>query len=145
MILAQSIALGLFIGFVFFECSGLVAGGLVTPGYLALCLDQPRLLAECFGSALAAFCLVRLLALCTILYGRRRFIVTILAGFCLQWAAGSLLWGIPLAESRIDAVGYIIPGLLAHEMLRQGIGKTLLALFVVTALVRVALAGLGIA
>jgi poly-gamma-glutamate biosynthesis protein PgsC/CapC len=144
MILAQSIALGLFIGFIFFEITGIVAGGLVTPGYFALYIDQPLLLAQSLAAALVSFVLVRFFALFTILYGRRRFIVTVLVGFCLQWIAGSLIWGMALAETRIDAIGYIIPGLLAHEMLRQGIGKTLLALFIVTALVRIALVLLGL-
>jgi poly-gamma-glutamate biosynthesis protein PgsC/CapC len=144
MILAQAIALSLLLGFCFFELTGLVAGGLVTPGYFALYCDQPWLIAQALLSALAAFCLARLLGRWLVLYGRRRFIITILLGFCLQWLAGGLIWGLELAATRIDALGYIIPGLVANEIERQGIGKTLISLLILTCGVRLLLRLTGI-
>jgi poly-gamma-glutamate biosynthesis protein PgsC/CapC len=144
MILAQSIALSLFLGFFFFEFTGLVAGGLVAPGYFALYCDQPWLLAQTLLAAVVTFCLARLLGRWVVLYGRRRFIVTILLGFCLQWLAGGLIWGLDLAATRIDALGYIIPGLVANELERQGIGKTLVSLLIITCAVRLLLRLSGI-
>lgn len=144
MILAYSIAMGLILGFLLFELTGLVAGGLVTPGYFALYFDQPWLIVQALAVALAAMLLVRLAAAFTILYGRRRFIVTIIIGFALQWTASALFWGAGLAGTRIDALGYIIPGILANEMDRQGVGRTLAALLVISCLVRVLLRLTGI-
>ncbi|MDR1827871.1 MAG: poly-gamma-glutamate biosynthesis protein PgsC [Methylobacteriaceae bacterium] len=139
MLLTQAIALSLLIGFAGFELTGLVAGGLVTPGYFALYFDQPMLIVQSLCVAVATMAGVRACSAVTLLYGRRRFILTVLLGFALQWSSISLFWGAALAETRIDALGFIIPGLLAHEMERQGIGKTVVLLFVVSALVRVVL------
>lgn len=139
MLLAYSIAIGLVLGFILFELTGLVAGGLVTPGYFALYFDQPWLMVQALAAALAALLLLRLLSRFTVLYGRRRFIVAILLGFALQWMVGALFWGAALAATRIDALGYIIPGILANEMDRQGLAKSLMALLLVSCLVRLVL------
>ena len=143
MLLAHSIALGLFFGFIAFELTGIVAGGLITPGYFALYFDRPWLIAETLLVAILTVFCIRLLALCTILYGRRRFILTVLIGFSLQWLAGVMIWGVALAETRVDALGFIIPGILAHEMERQGVIKTLSLLFILSVLVRISLRLLG--
>lgn len=144
MILAYSIAMGLVLGFLLFELTGLVAGGLVTPGYFALYFDQPWLIAQAVALALATMSLTRLAAMFLVLYGRRRFIVTVIIGFALQWTAAALFWGPGLAKTRIDALGYIIPGILANEMDRQGAGRTLAALLMISCLVRVLLRLTGI-
>ena len=139
MLLVQAIALGLVVGFFCFELTGIVAAGLVTPGYFAIYFDQPLLIAESIGVAILTMLLVRLASTVTVLYGRRRFILTILLGFCLQWLIGGLFWGAAVYHTRIDAVGFIIPGLIAHEMERQGAGVTLIALLVVSTVVRILL------
>lgn len=133
--LVNAIAIGLVYGFVFFETWGLVAGGLIAPGYLALSFDQPWLIALCLGVALLTLWLVRGLAFFTLLYGRRRFIVCVLLAFALQWSLGAALMDTPFGQGRLEVVGYVIPGLLAHEMERQGTGPTLLSLLLLSCLV----------
>lgn len=139
MMLVQAIAIGLVYGFFLFEWLGIVAGGLIAPGYLALSFDKPFIIAICIGVAIATMLLVRLLSSAAILYGRRRFIVCVLIAFALQWTAVSALMGSELGAGRVEVVGYIIPGLLANEMERQGAGRTLLALLLLSAAVRLTL------
>ncbi len=141
--LIEAIAIGLAYGFFFFEWTGLVAGGLIAPGYFALAFDQPWAITLCLLTALAAMILVRAISFFTILYGRRRFIVSVLVAFALQWSVGAVVMGTELAQGRVEVVGYIIPGLVAHEMDRQGIGLTLLALLVLSCLVFLSLRGLS--
>ena len=141
--LIEAIAIGLVYGFFFFELTGLVAGGLVAPGYFALSFDQPPVVALCLGTAMLTMLLVRLLSSFTILFGRRRFMVCILLAFALQWTAGALLIGSEAAGGRLDVVGYIIPGLVANEMDRQGAGRTLLALLLLSGMVYLSLRGLA--
>jgi poly-gamma-glutamate biosynthesis protein PgsC/CapC len=141
--LVEAIAVGLVYSFFFFEMTGLVAGGLVVPGYFAMSFDQPLVIALCLGTALLTMLLVRVLSFATILFGRRRFIVCILLAFALQWTAGALLIGSEAARGRLDVVGFIIPGLVANEMDRQGTGKTLLALLLLSGLVHLSLRGLA--
>ncbi len=142
--LIEAIAIGLVLGFFFFEWTGLVAGGLVAPGYFALAFERPGMIALCLGVALTSMLLVRGAARFCVLYGRRRFILCVLTGFALQWTLGAAVIGAEFAQGRIDTVGYIIPGLVAHEMDRQGAGLTLLALFALSAAVRLILEIFGL-
>ncbi|WDP84052.1 MAG: poly-gamma-glutamate biosynthesis protein PgsC [Desulfobacter sp.] len=140
--LIEAIAIGLVYGFFFLEWTGLVAGGLIAPGYFALAFDQPWAIALCLLTALASMIAVRLLSFVTILYGRRRFILSVLVAFALQWSVGAMVMGTELAQGRVEVVGYIIPGLVAHEMDRQGVGLTLLSLLVLSCLVFLSLRGI---
>ena len=141
--LIEAIAIGLVYGFCFFEWTGLVAGGLVAPGYFAVNFDQPLAIALCLSTALLTMAIVRILAFFTIIYGRRRFILSILVAFALQWSLGAAVMETGLAYGQLDVVGYIIPGLVAHEMNRQGTGQTLLALLILSCLVFLSLQGLA--
>ncbi len=137
--LTESIALGLVFGFIFFECTGLVAGGLIAPGYLALYLQDPWTVGSCLLTALLTYGAVRLLSCCTLLYGRRRFLVCVLLAFFLQWVIVGTVMQTDFARGSMDLVGYVIPGLLANEMQRQGVGVTLAALLVLSAAVWLAM------
>jgi poly-gamma-glutamate biosynthesis protein PgsC/CapC len=144
MPLVESIALGLLLGFFLYERLGLSAGGLVVPGYVALFLHRPALLAATLAVSLAAWALVHLAARWLIIFGRRRFLLTLLTGFALQylleWATGQPPWSGP----GLDVIGFIIPGLIANEMERQRILPTLSALAILSVLVRLLLAALGL-
>ena len=118
--LIESIALGLVYGFFLFEWSGIVAGGLIAPGYMALYLNDPISIAACLTTALVTMGLVQVLSGYTLLYGRRRFIVCVLIAFFLQWTVVGSLMGMDFAHGKLDLIGFIIPGLLANEMHRQG-------------------------
>ncbi len=141
--LVEAIAIGLVYGFLYFEGTGLVAGGLIAPGYFAVSFDQPWTIALCLATALATMLAVRAISFVTILYGRRRFIVSVLLAFALQWTLGEALVGGALAPGRLEVVGYVIPGLVAHEMDRQGVGATLLSLLLLSCLVFLSLKGLA--
>ena len=79
--------------------------------------------------------LVQVLSGYTLLYGRRRFIVCVLIAFFLQWTVVGSLMGMDFAHGKLDLIGFIIPGLLANEMQRQGVAVTLAALLVLTCFV----------
>ena len=124
--------LAIFIGFIFFEISGLTAGGIIAPGYLALYLDEPlRILVTLLISTLT-YGVVLLLSRFTILFGRRRFLLMILIGFLLRAAFDGLQVYLPETGFDLQAIGYIVPGLIANEFYRQGIGKTIMAIVIVT-------------
>lgn len=139
MLLAEAIAIGLVLGFFCHEWLGLSPGGFVVPGYIAVCWDRPGAVAATLGLAFLAFLTVEGLSRVTVLYGRRRFTLMLLAGFTgqwlLQWAA--LQTGFPPVE--IDAIGFIIPGLIANEMSRQRVVPTVCTLVAVSVAVRLIL------
>ncbi len=140
MILAESIALGLLLSLYLSEVLGYVAGGLVVPGYVALILTRPALLA---GTLLAAFLTLGLLkgvSRYVLVYGRRRLFLAVVIGFFFSQAS-QLLGQTPVGDLvlAIRAFGFIIPGLMAYWMDKQGVRATLSMLLVVTVLIRLLL------
>lgn len=133
-----AIGLGMVLSWLCFELFGVSAGGLVVPGYMAFFITSPHRLLVTFGLAYLVVGLIRILQRYLVLYGRRRFVVTVLLGFTLNalWRQMVVL-NTELTE--FYAVGFIIPGLLAYEMDRNGIATTTLTTLVIAALVRMCL------
>ena len=141
--MSVAIGLGLVFSFFFTEIVGLSAGGLVVPGYLAIYWGNfPRILAT-LGVALVSYFVVRLISNYTILYSRRRFLTTILVGFIVGWLLDLALLRSPAGYADVRAIGFIVPGLIANDMIKQGIINTLLSVLVVTAVVRLILLGIN--
>ncbi len=136
----MALALGITLNLVFTELFGLASAGLVVPGYLALYLNQPARVLATFAVALATWALVRhgFMRL-VVLYGRRRFGVTVLTGFVLNALGTRLVGEIPLGPVDLRAIGYLVPGLIANTALAQGVWPTLGLTLVAAVLVRVAL------
>ncbi|HXV35698.1 MAG TPA: poly-gamma-glutamate biosynthesis protein PgsC [Myxococcota bacterium] len=162
-LLALSIGLGLAVSLLFSELFGLAVGGLVVPGYIALYLTRPIDLAITLAAALLTFFLIRIASTFVIIYGRRRTAAMILVGY----AAGVLLSAalaafhevgaeamtpmvVPPADALAHAsasrglleagvIGYIVPGLIAIWLDRQGIVPTIAALVTSAVVVRLLL------
>lgn len=139
-----AIGIGLTVSLVVSEVFGLASAGLVVPGYLALYLDQPWRLAATVLVALSTLAVVRFgIGRLVILYGRRRFGVTVLVGFLLNAALEHLVYVLPPEAASLRAVGYIVPGLIANTALQQGVGLTLGLTLLVAAVVRLILMGIA--
>ena len=161
-LLSLSIGIGLVVSLVFSELFGLAAGGLVVPGYIALFLTRPLDVAATLVAALITFFLVRLISSFVIVYGRRRTAMMILVGYAMgllislavetgtEAAVGTnpalalaAVPGAPLAvaQSAVEAgvIGYIVPGLIAVWLDRQGVLPTLAALLASAVVVRLVL------
>ena len=135
-----SIGIGLVISLVFSEMLGLTAGGMVFPGYIALYLDRPLVIIfTCVVSYLTYF-IVHALSAVTIIYGRRRTVLMILVGYAL----GTLLRSfgsvqLPVATVELTSIGYIIPGLIAIWIDRQGVVESFSTLIIASVIVRLLL------
>ena len=162
-LLALSIGIGLVVSLMFSELLGLAAGGLVVPGYIALYMGSPLDVAATLSAALLAFFLVRILSTFVIVYGRRRTALMILVGYAagvlidaaiaaaLEASVEPLAVYSPPVESAIGAIaiapaaieigviGYIVPGLIAIWLDRQGLVPTLAALVTSAVVVRLIL------
>ncbi len=139
--LPVAIGFGLVISLLLSELLGVASAGMVVPGYLALYLTQPAQLLTTLAATLITYGAVRLLGSMVILYGRRRTAVAILLGYLFGaiggWLGTLYLPGIELGDSAV--IGYIIPGLIAIWMDRQGVLETLGALTVCSVTVRLLL------
>ena len=134
--LTAALIVGVLVSLATTELVGLSAGGFVVPGYVALLLDHPPALVGFLLLALATYAIVLALSGRLMLYGNRRFAVALLAGLALGAAAQ---WASPfLFPAYVEWVGlgFIVPGLLAHQFDRQGVLPTLLTLAIAAPLVR---------
>ena len=135
-----SIGIGLVISLIFSEMLGLTAGGMVVPGYIALYLDRPLVIIfTCLVSYLTYF-IVHALSAVMIIYGRRRTVLMILVGYAL----GTLLRSfgsveLPMATVDLTIIGYIIPGLIAIWIDRQGIVESFSTMIIASVIVRLLL------
>jgi poly-gamma-glutamate biosynthesis protein PgsC/CapC len=133
--IVASFGIGILVGFVFFELSGLTAGGIIVPGYLALFVYEPSKIVVTLLISFAVYGMVYLIARYTILFGRRRFFLMILIGFIIRTGFDLLKIHLPEPAIELQAIGYIIPGLIANEFYRQGVLKTLGAIIIVVTMV----------
>jgi len=113
---------GLFLTLLFFDRLKIAPGGMVVPGYLVLYITHPDQIFFTFLLAfLAYFFVSRVLMTRMILFGRRRFTVTILTGAVFSIILESIFYSVSTYEPFIGfkLIGIIIPGLIANEMLRE--------------------------
>jgi poly-gamma-glutamate biosynthesis protein PgsC/CapC len=135
-LLPISIGIGLVIGLLVSEIFGIASGGLIVPGYLALHLLDPLDVALTIGVALAAFGVLSILETFFIIFGKRRTALMILVGYLLGMGLRS--WT-GLFAGDLEIIGFIIPGLIAVWMDRQGVVETLTAMTIVSVAVRLVL------
>lgn len=135
-----AISLGLVMSLIFSEAFGLAAGGLVVPGYIAVALSEPWRAVGTVAVAMVAFLIVRLIGRFMILYGRRHLVMVILVG-CLLRLIMKRCFDEPAFSDALsfEAIGYVIPGLIALWMEKQGVIQTLSAMLMAAALVRLIL------
>lgn len=137
--IVQSVGIGIAASLLFTELVGLYAGGLIVPGYLAFFWDQPFRIAMTVIVSLITYAIVVFISQFILIYGRRRFVAAVLIGYIIGWILQITAIGeLPVGQD-IRFIGYIIPGLIANDMIRQGILSTIISLFAVTAFVRLVL------
>ena len=144
-LLALSVGIGLVLSLLFTEMFGIAAGGMIVPGYLALNLTRPLDVLLTVGGGVATFVVVHTLSSFMILYGRRRTVVMIMVGYLIamlvRWATGNYAH---MHGTELQMIGFIIPGLIAIWLDRQGIVETLAALLTASVVVRLILIVVGV-
>jgi poly-gamma-glutamate biosynthesis protein PgsC/CapC len=135
-LLSLYIGTGLVVSLLFSELFGFAAGGLVVPGYMALNMAQPIPILITLGVAYLAFLIVKVVSSFTIVYGRRRTVLTIVVGYLLGMTARIFIGGQADLHLELVLIGYIIPGLIAIWMDRQGVVETVTTLVTASVIAR---------
>lgn len=135
-----AIGLGLVISLIFSETLGLAAGGMVVPGYVALMMHEPFRILGTIACALLTLGLLKILSRYMLIYGRRRIVIAVLIGFVFGALSRDLLL-IRYRDLPIDlrTIGFVLPGLIANWMERQGVISTLCVMVTTAVLVRLLL------
>lgn len=139
-----AIGLGLFISLIFSETLGVAAGGMVVPGYLALMVHDPMRIAGTVAVSLVTLGGMKIVSRYALVYGRRRIVVAVLIGFVFGALSRELLvFRVQGTSYEFQTIGYIIPGLIANWMERQGVAATLAVMVTTAVLVRLCLMLIG--
>ncbi|AJT65686.1 poly-gamma-glutamate biosynthesis protein PgsC/CapC [Streptomyces chattanoogensis] len=139
-IAAIGIALGLLFSLVCYLTTNLSPGGMITPGWLALTfIEDMQRAAMVVGVTVLTYVCTLLLQRFVILYGKRLFAAVVLTGVLLQATVMIVLsLQFPLMYSN-QTLGFIVPGLIAYQLVRQPKGPTLVATGSVTLMAYVVL------
>ena len=132
-----SVTLGIVISLFFIEKFGLASGGIIVPGYIALQLTNLDRLVGLVIISLATYGVIKLISRYTFLFGRRQMVVALLVGTILSIVSHHL-FVIDTQSSTIElsAIGWVIPGLIAHTSAKQGYVKTMAMLSISSVIVR---------
>ncbi len=135
-----AIGLGVLMSLFFLETFGAAAGGIVVAGYVAMYLHQPITILATLAISLVVYLIVKLLGQFMFIYGRRRMVVTVLLGFIIGWATRYYgLFADISADYTVNVIGFIIPGLIANAMEKQGILRTIAIMTLAAVIVRLLL------
>ncbi|MFI5676934.1 poly-gamma-glutamate biosynthesis protein PgsC/CapC [Streptomyces cellulosae] len=139
-IAAIGIAIGLLFSLVCYLTTNLSPGGMITPGWLALTLvEDLQRAAMVVGVTVLTYVGTLLMQKFVILYGKRLFAAVVLLGVTLQATVMIVLsLEFPLMYAN-QTLGFIVPGLIAYQLVRQPKGPTLLAVGSVTLMAYVVL------
>jgi poly-gamma-glutamate biosynthesis protein PgsC/CapC len=126
--------IGLLISLAFTALTGIYPGGIIVPSYLVLFINEPARIAGTLIAALLTMAVYRLSCRWLILFGRRRFVFLILVGGMLAFFWQQLFPAIFPVSLEFRVIGWVIPGLIASHLERQGVAVTVAALVTVTVL-----------
>ena len=128
-----AIVIGTVLSLIVDEVFGIQCGGYIVPGYLAMVCDDIACVLIVFALSLITYLIINyVLPKFMILFGKRKFAVSLIVSIILKLAAEMLFPMIPFASVTFRGVGAITPSLLANSYSRPGIIYTIPATLIVT-------------
>ncbi|MGH3587723.1 MAG: poly-gamma-glutamate biosynthesis protein PgsC/CapC [Pseudonocardia sp.] len=123
-----ALAIGLLFALVCYLTTNLSPGGMITPGWLALTLvEDPRKVLVIAVVTAVTFLGIRGLQRVVILYGKRLFAAVMMLSVLLSTGLFLLVQrDYPLLFAH-ETLGFVIPGLVAYQLVRQPPVATVLA------------------
>ena len=97
-----AIGLGMVISLFLTETIGVMAGGIIVPGYFALYLQDPLQTITTFFIGILTYWIIFLLSKFLLIYGRRRLILCLLTNFLFSLLQQRILHLQPLSTSPIE-------------------------------------------
>jgi poly-gamma-glutamate biosynthesis protein PgsC/CapC len=127
------LGIGLVFALLCYLTTNLSPGGMITPGWIALTIIEDPLQASIVvGMTAITYVLARLLQRVVILYGKRLFAAIVLLSVFLQLTLFVLVQrDAPLLFAH-QTLGFVAPGLVAYQLIRQPPTPTLVATGIVT-------------
>lgn len=129
-----AILLGVVVSMLFYDTYGITTGGSIVPGYLALFVFRPSQIVMMLLVAIVTYYIVyKILRPRYMLWGRQLFEAEVLVALILVSLWGGLLFLVtPYVPqfTLLQVFGFVLPGIIAHDMGRQGVRTTIWAAIV---------------
>ena len=120
------LAIGMLLGMFYYHKTGFANGGIITPGVIAMFIGDPYKIAVSVAAAFLTWLILEVLLRFFSIYGRQRMAAAMLIALALRYPLVSVL-----GESSL-CLGWVVPGLLAADLQRQGALPTLTGTVIVS-------------
>ncbi|MET0698960.1 MAG: poly-gamma-glutamate biosynthesis protein PgsC/CapC [Mycobacterium sp.] len=127
-------AFSLLFGLAYYLMTSVSPGGFVVPGSLVVSgLEGPASLLTICGVAAITYGLMKVIERFTILYGKRLFALSLVLSTVFGLIAFEALHVSVPNLFPGDSLGFLVPGLIVYQLMRQNTKSTLISTAVVTA------------
>ena len=129
------LVLGIMVSIIFYEITQISPGGIIVPGLLAMYINQPQRIIYTIIVAIVTYFIVKFISRYVIVFGKRRFVLMIVISIVINLILELIITGISINLLSISIIGYTIAGLIANEVSKQGLKKTIPALVIVMCII----------
>lgn len=134
------IIFGIILSIIFYEITEISPGGLIVPTYIAFYINMPQRIIITIIAGILTFLIVKFISNHTIIYGRRKFALCIMISFMVRLILKYFnIYIVNEYEIYIlggSVIGVIIPGIMAQEMDRHGIIRTVSSLMILSIFIK---------
>jgi gamma-polyglutamate biosynthesis protein CapC len=129
-----ALGIGLVFSLTCYLLTNLSPGGMITPGWLGVIMvEAPKKVLIVLGVTVLTVLLVKVMQRLMILYGKRLFAAVVLTGVLLQLSIYLLVQRQAPMLFTHETLGFVVPGLITYQLIRQRPGATALATGATTA------------
>ena len=128
--MTEILVLGVLVAIIFYELTDITPGGIIVPGLMVAYNNQPLRMIYTVAVAIVVFLLVKLFSRRFLIFGKRRFVLLILVSLILNVLV-NLFLGLfmdNLTLASLSIVGYTVAGIMANNMYKQGVVRTVSSL-----------------
>lgn len=125
------IILGIIVSIIFYEITDISPGGIVVPGLMVMYVNQFDKMVYTVIVAIITYLVVKFISRYLVIFGKRRFVILILVSILINFLLQLLLHSFSINLLNMSIIGYSIAGIIANDMYRQGIKRTIPSLAIV--------------
>ena len=134
------IIFGIILSIIFYEITEISPGGLIVPAYIAFYINDPQRISITIVAGILTFLIVKFISDHTIIYGRRKFAMCIMISFVIRLLVKYFnIYIVNEYEVYIlggSIIGVIIPGIIAQEIDRHGVIRTVSSLMILSIFIK---------
>lgn len=129
------LVLGILVSIIFYEITHISPGGIIVPGLLTMYINQPQRIVYTIIVAIITYFIVKLISRYVIVFGKRRFVLMIIISIVINIILELIISGISLNLISISIIGYTIGGIIANDISKQGLKRTIPSLVIVMCII----------